>query len=291
MVVDGNKSVLRLGLPKGRMQETVFQLMAEIGMRVHVPPRGYRPTTSENGLEIKILKPQNIVKMLHAGSRDIGFAGADWVEELQADVVELVDTGFDAVTLVAATPAALLEEGHLPKRQIVVASEYARLTAAWIARRNLVATFVRSYGATEVFPPEDADCIVDVSASGDTLQANQLQVIDHLMTSSTRLYANPSVLKDPAKRKQCDRFVMLIKSVLEARRRVMIEVNVRKANLLTVIELLPCMRQPTISPLHGDDGYAIKAAIPREQLSRVIPEIKACGGTDIVVSTIRQIIP
>lgn len=281
---------LRLAVPKGRMQDAVVSLLADAGIRLTASTRNYRPQPSLPGLEVKILKPQNAIEMLHVGSRDIGFAGADWVAELDSDLVELVDTGQDPVRLVAAAPGDLLVDGRLPARPLIVASEYERLARRWIAARGLTATFVRSYGATEVFPPEDADCIVDNTATGSTLQANGLHIVDELMRSSTRLYANPAALRDPAKREAIERFVLLVRSVLDARGRVMVEVNVTAEALERVIAVLPCMREPTVSTLHGGAGYAVKAAVPRDQLARVIPEVKARGGTDIVVTKLAQIV-
>lgn len=282
---------LRLALPKGRMQEGIFALLAEAGIHVRVGSRGYRPQVSLAGLDAKILKPQNVVEMLAAGSRDVGFAGADWIKELNADVVEVLDTGLDAVRLVAAAPPAMLVNGSLPRRSWIVASEYERITREWISSRKLDARFVRSYGATEVFPPEDADFIVDIAASGETLRAQNLVVFDELMVSSTRLYASSAAWQDPIRRAGIERLAMLLASVLEARRRVMLEVNVSRASLERVIAALPCMREPTISMLHGDAGYAVKAAVPRADLPTLIPEIKARGGTDIVVTQLSQIIP
>jgi ATP phosphoribosyltransferase len=246
------------------------------------------------GAEAKLLKPQNIVEMLAVGSRDAGFAGADWVAELQADVVELLDTGLDPVQLVAAAPAALLEDGRLPRmldRRLIVASEYERLARGWIGAQGLCAEFVRSYGATEVFPPEDADVIVDNTATGATLEANGLAIVDVLMRSSTRLYANRAALEDPVRRRYIDDLVLLINSVLEARRRVMLEVNASAACLDAVVAVLPSMRQATVARLFGNGGYAVKAAIPRDLLPQVIPAVKAAGGTDVVVSTLSQIVP
>src|SRR5205814_204921 len=179
--------------------------------------RGYRPEVSLPGTEAKILKPQNIVEMVSLGSRDLGFAGADWVAELEANVVELLDTGLDPVQVVAAAPQELLENGALPARTLVGASEYERLARRWIAARGLSAEFVRSYGATEVFPPEDADVIVDNTATGATLEANGLAVVDEVMRSSTRLYANPVALADPARRRRIEDLVMLLNSVLVPR--------------------------------------------------------------------------
>lgn len=287
---------MKLALPKGRMQEGVTALMADAGIKLRAGSRGYRPHVSLPGIEAKVLKPQSIVEMLRAGSRDIGFAGADWVEELGASgtLVELLDTEMDPVRLVAAAPVELLVGGKLPRtlgRPLVVASEYRALSQRWIAAEGLNAHFVYSFGATEVFPPEDADCIVDNTATGATLVANGLEIVGELMRSSTRLYAHPAAMADVTKRDIIDRFVMLLGSVLSARKRAMLEVNVSAEALEAVCAALPCMREPTISPLHGGAGYAVKAAVPRADLPRIIPELKARGGTDIVVSALGQIVP
>jgi ATP phosphoribosyltransferase len=273
------------------MESGILTLLADAGIRVRPSARGYRPDVSLPGAEAKMLKPQNVVEMLALGSRDVGFAGADWVSELQANVVELLDTGLDPVQLVAAAPAALLENGRLPARRLVVASEYERLTRNWLAESKLCADFVRSYGATEVFPPEDADVIVDNTATGATLEANGLATVAVLMRSSTRLYAHPAALEQPAQRRRIEDLVLLINSVLEARRRVMLEVNASAACLDSVVAVLPSMRQATVSRLFGDSGYAVKAAVPRELLPQVIPAVKAAGGTDVVVSALSQIVP
>lgn len=282
---------IRLALPKGRMQEGVFTLLADAGIHVRVGARGYRPQISLEGVDAKILKPQNVVEMLSAGLRDVGFAGADWVEELDASIIEVLDTGLDAVRMVAAAPAGALIDGRLTKSPFVVASEYERLTRRWITKHGFDARFVLSYGATEVFPPEDADCIVDITATGETLRAQNLVIFDDLMRSSTRLYASRAALDDPARRGAIDRLVMLLRSVLEARQRVMIEINVSSEALERVIAGLPCMREPTIAPLHGQAGFAVKAAVPKRSLPVLIPDLKARGGTDLVVSQLSQIVP
>ena len=282
---------IKFALPKGRMETGVMKLLDEAGIQLRSSTRTYRPILSLPGFDTKILKPQNIAEMIHFGSRDLGFAGADWIQELQLDVVDLLDTGLDPVRVVAAAPASLLLNGVLPKRPLIVASEYERLAKNWIALQQLSATFVRSYGATEVFPPEDADCIIDNTASGSTLRANNLQIIDELMKSSTRLYANPKAMQDPSKRGMIEDFLLLIRGVLEARSRVMIEVNVGVDDLDRVLKVIPCMREHTIAPLHGDAGYAIKAAVPRRDLPSLIPQIKACGGTDIIITSPSQIVP
>lgn len=290
---------LRLGLPKGRMQEGVFQLLADAGLPVKADERGYRPVvggTDGLAFEAKILKPQNIVEMLDAGSRDLGFAGADWVRELGADLVELLDTDMDRVRLVAAAPESLVERGGLSAtaklgRPLVVASEYEGIAREWISRKLPGARFVRSYGATEVFPPEDADIIIDNSATGSTLRANGLKVVDELLESSTRLYASKAAMDDPVRKAAAESLVLLLSSVLEARRRVMIEINVSAANLAGLTASLPCMRSPTVSPLKGGEAFAVRVAAPRTSLPDLILEIKRLGGSDIVVTELAQLVP
>lgn len=278
------------------MKDGVVRLLAAAGITVHAGARGYRPTVSLPATEAKLLKPQNIVEMLDLGSRDAGFAGADWVAELGAEVVEVLDLELDPVQVVAAAPTGLLGAGsgaaRLPRgRRLVVASEYVRLAERWIVDQQLDATVLRTYGATEVFPPEDADLIVDNTATGATLAANQLEVLDVVMRSSTRLYASVRAMDCLPKRSRIEDLALVLRSVLEARRRVMVEVNVDAGSFDAVLGCLPCMREPTVARLHGSAGFAVKAAVPRRSLAMLVPEIKAAGGTDIVVTPIGQLVP
>ncbi len=301
-------AILELGLPKGRMQAEVLKLMADAGLPVKSDDRGYRPVVGASAgdgegeawkgfaraprFEAKFLKPQNIVEMIDLGSRDVGFAGADWTAELGSSAVELLDTGLDPVRIVVAAPTGLLEDGKLPARKgLVVASEYETIAREWMSRNAPDARFVRSYGATEVFPPEDADIIVDNCATGSTLKANGLSIVDVVMKSSTRLYASKKAMADPAKREAAESLALLIGSVLEARRRVMIEVNVPASRLAELTEVLPFMKSPTISPLKGGEAFAVRVAAPRSALAGLIPEIKRRGGSDIVVSELSQLVP
>ncbi len=292
MTPERNPEIVRLALPKGRMQAGVVDLLGDAGIQVRATARDYRPQLSISGFEIKLLKPQNVVEMLHAGSRDVGFAGADWVCELEADLVELVDTELDEVRVVAAAPGKLAQAGLQSNGgELVVASEYERLTREWIRRRELRATFLRTFGATEVFPPEDADVIVDNTQTGATLASNGLEVVDELMTSTTRLYANPRALDDPLRREAIDALALIVRSVIEARGRVLFEVNVPAASLDAVCAMLPCMEQPTVAALVGNGGYGVKAAVPRKGLPQLVAAVKARGGSDIVVSQVSQIVP
>lgn len=271
---------LNLALPKGRMADGVLQLMAEAGFKVMPNGRNYRPLCRDPRFELKVLKPQDIVRMVALGRHDLAFAGHDWVVELDARVEDLLDTGLDAVRIVAAAPETLVRSGDLKARPLVVASEYERITTAWLEQEGYNATFVRSHGATEVFPPEDADMIVDNTATGRTLIENGLCEVAELMRSSTRLIAHPAVMAGP-RREVVEEFRMLLGSVLDARQRVMLEMNVGAEVLEAVIALLPCMRRPTVMPL-SREGFAVKAAVPRGEVPRLIPRLKAAGATDLL---------
>ena len=186
----------------------------------------------------------------------------------------------------------MLRDGRLPSdRPLVVASEYVELARRWIETQPFEATFVRSYGATEAFPPEDADLIIDNTATGATLRSNGLEIVDVIMESSTRLYANPAALNDPSLGSRIEDLVLLLRSVLDGRSRVMLEVNVAQEDLAGVIEILPCMRRPTVSRLHGDQGYAVRAAVPRSALPELLLEVRSKGATDLVVTRPSQIVP
>lgn len=282
------------------MYQGVVDLLADSGVRLAHGSRGYRPKVSLVGVEAKLLKPQNIVEMLSVGTRDLGFAGKDWVAEKGLDLIEVLDTGLDPVRIVVAAPRELVVDGRLPESsplggRLRIASELERLTRSYIDRACPGARFVRTYGATEVFPPEDADAIVDVTQTGATLEQNGLAIVDELLVSSTRLYASRQAMDDPAKRSRIDDIATLLTSVLAGRLRVMLEVNVSAEHLPRVIDVLPAMRHPTISELHRHEGapasYAVKAAVLRASLPTLIPELKSQGGTDIVVSPLSQVVP
>lgn len=283
-------SPLNLALPKGRIFDGVRELLRDAGVRIQSDPRSYRPKISVPGWDAKLLKPRSVAEMLHRGTRDIGFTGADWVCERECELIELVDTKLDPVRLVAAAPRALLIQGRLPERALTVATEYPNLTKSWLRARALGDRVIPTCGATEVYPPEDADFIVDNTSTGATLRANDLSVFDEVMRSSTRLFASPGAMQDPGKRREIEHLVRLVRSVLEARARVMLEMNVRRGpDLEGLMRVLPSMGQPTVSSLHGG-GYAVKAAILRKELPSLIPLMLSCGASDLVTTSLEQIV-
>jgi ATP phosphoribosyltransferase len=282
--------ILKLILPKGRIQEKVLRLMNRIGLTFNVDPRSYRPACNDREIVAKLLKPQNIPDLVALGRHDCGFTGHDWVVEQKADVVELLDLGFDPVRLVAAVPEALAAPGALAKRRLVVTSEYRNLATDYIRRKGLDAVFLQSFGATEALPPEDADLIVDNTASGETLRQNRLAVVDEIMVSTTRFVANREALRDPWKKRKLDELVMLMRSAVFADEKVLLEMNVPAECFDALVRDLPCMRSPTVAPLHGNQGYAVKIAVPSRDVRELIPRLVAAGARDILEYRLEKIV-
>uniref|UniRef100_A0A7S1CHR3 ATP phosphoribosyltransferase n=1 Tax=Bicosoecida sp. CB-2014 TaxID=1486930 RepID=A0A7S1CHR3_9STRA len=293
--VDG--PVIRLALPKGRMKDKVFDLLKESGISVELSnDRTYRPKFGLPGYDVKLLKPQNILGMLHTGTRDVGFGGLDWAQELGLadEIVEVLDTGMDPVRVVAAAPRAdILEKGSAAtpgNRRVIVASEYQNLTKEWIAKRGMDAEFFRAYGATEALPPDDVDLIVDNTATGSTLEANKLTIVDVVMHSTTRLFASRAAWEVPEKKARIQELALLLKSVLEARKRVMVTFNVMDGRLPALLAELGSDRLPTVSHLKDDAGFAVQLLCLRKESAVLIPKIIAGGGSSVVVTEVRQFI-
>ena len=166
-------------------------------------------------IQAKHLKAQNIPSLVALGRHDCGFAGYDWIVEQEADVIELLDLGFDPVRIIAAVPEEILDpDGKIKAcdRSLIVASEYRRLANSYIAQKGLNAYFVHTFGTTEALPPEDADIIIDNTATGETLRQNRLAIIDEVLQSTTRFICNKEAYQDERKRKQLDEIAMLLKS-------------------------------------------------------------------------------
>ena len=281
---------LKILLPKGRIYESVAALFSDAGITITLPERAYRPTVNQDDLEAKVMKPQNIGSLLELGAHDVGFTGADWIAETGADVEEIMDLGFDKVRIVAAAPAEVSDDA-LRKRRVIAATEYVNIAEGWLKERGLDYLIIRTYGATEVFPPDDADIIIDNTATGRTLQENGLRIVDTIMHSSTRLFASKAAMEDASKRKKILELKMLFESVLAARGRVMLEMNVSAERLDALVAAAPAMKSPTIAPLYGGGGYAVKIVVQKEAVPRLIPKLKELGAADILEYTLRKVMP
>jgi ATP phosphoribosyltransferase len=285
---------IRLVLPTGRMHEAVLELLEAAGLSVARTEKDYRPLASDPRFEIKLMKAANVPALVELGKHDAGVTGLDWVRESAAEVEELMDTGLLPVRLVAAAPRGRDPFAAPGGRPLVVASEYERLTRDYMRGRAADWRYVRTHGATEVFPPEDADLIVDNTATGSALAANGLAVIDELFRSTTRFVASPRSLEEPCVREAVEDLCLLMRGALAARERVLLEMNVAAADLGRVVALLPAMKSPTVQPLYQRDGeqaFAVKAAVPRARVAELLPVLRRAGATDLLESALRRVVP
>jgi len=281
---------LRILIPKGRIFDNVSRLFSEAGIAVSLSDRTYRPNIAADWLDGKVMKPQNVGQLLELGSHDAGFTGIDWIKETGAEVEEIMDLGFDRVRIVAAVPSEL-DEAALRGKKLVVATEYVGLAESWLKASGYDYRIVRTYGATEVFPPDDADMIVDNTSTGQTLKDNGLRIVATILESSTRFVASKSAMADPEKRGQIEELAMLFKAVMDGREKVMLEMNVPKAKFQALVAGLPSMRSPTVAPLYGDEGYAVKIAVKKSEVPVLIPKLKKLGASDIVEYDLRKVVP
>jgi len=280
---------IKMVIPKGRMLAGVVGLINDSGTALETNSRHYVPSIADEEIEVKMMKPQNIAQLVERGSYDIGFTGLDWVVETGASVVELLDLGLDPVRIVAAVSEDADAE-ELIRRQVVVATEYEKIAHKFLRERGYDYLLLRTHGASEAFPPEDADMIIDNTATGRTLKEHRLRIMAAILDSSTRFVANRDALADDWKREKIEVLKMLFAAVLNARGRVMLEMNVPKDKLETIVRILPCMRAPTVSPLYGEAGFAVKAAVKKEAAARLIPLLKKTGATDILEYSFRKVV-
>ncbi len=276
-------------IPKGKLFVQVEELLKEAGVTIIGNERNYRPRCSDENIQVKLLKSQNIPELIAMGQHDIGFAGADWIAEQNADVEVLLELGFNPVDIVACIPEDK-DYQEMLQGKIIVASEYKNIAKRYLDGLGADYQLFRAYGATEVLPPEDADMIIDNTSTGTTIRANRLKIVDTVMSSSTQMIANASALENPEKKQRIDDLLVLINGVINARDKVLLEMNCSEQSLDAVVEALPCMRSPTVSKLFRQEGYAVKSAVSARAVKDLIPQLIKAGATDILELPIRKVI-
>ncbi len=286
---------LKILLAKGRIYESVYELLNDVGITIHLPDRTYFPTTNQKDLAFQVVKPQITSALLAQNKADVGFSGKDWVYEngVQNKVVEIMDLGFDPVRIVAAVPETV-DFDALLKKTVTIATEYQNLSKNWIKEKKVDGTIFRTWGTSEGFvrddPDSEAQILIDNTSTGSSLKANRLKICDTLMTSSTRMYASKEAMKDPAKKQKIMELKMLFEAVLAARDKVMLEMNVSKKNFEKLVAAIPSMKSPTVAPLYGDDGYAIKIAVKKGEVPTLLPKLRELGATDILEYALRKVL-
>lgn len=286
---------LKILLAKGRIYESVYELLNDVGISIHLPERTYFPTTNQKDLAFQVVKPQITSFLLSENKADLGFSGKDWVYEngVEDKVEEIMDLGFDPVRIVVAIPETKDLETLL-KNSVTIATEYQSLSKKWVESKEINGKIFRTWGTSEGFVQDTEDAmaqiLIDNTSTGSSLKANRLKIVDTLMESSTRMYASKEAMKNPQKKQKILELKMLFEAVLNARGRVMLEMNVAKDKFDSLVKGLPSMRSPTVSPLFGDNGYAVKIAVNKCEVPTLLPKLQSLGATDILEYELRKVV-
>ncbi len=285
---------LKILLAKGRIYESVYELLSDVGISINLPDRTYFPTTNQKDLAFQVVKPQIVSNLIASEKADVGFSGKDWVYEngVQDEVIEIMDLGFDPVRIVAAIPDTF-DYDKVVSAPVTIATEYQNLSAGWVAAKKIKGTIFRTWGTSEGFVQDNeesiAQILIDNTSTGSSLHANHLKIVDTIMESSTRMYASKKAMADPEKKQKILELKMLFETVLNARSRVMLEMNVSEEKFESLVAGLPSMRSPTVSPLFGGNGYAIKIAVKKSDVPVLLPKLQSLGATDIVEYELRKV--
>jgi ATP phosphoribosyltransferase len=292
---------LRLGIPKGSLQEATIQLFARAGFSIYASARSYFPAIDDPEIECMLIRAQEMARYVTDGVLDAGLTGQDWIAEHAAangggePVVPLADLvyakqSFGRVRWVLAVPEESPYRDVRDLEGATIATELVRATQAYFARQGVNVNVEFSWGATEVKPPMLADAIVEVTETGSSLRANRLRVIDTVLESNTQLIANRASLEDDWKRTKLENIALLLKAAIAAQGRVGIMLNVRVADLDAVLALLPALQRPTVSPLSDGEWVALNTIIEERTVRDLIPRLKAARAQGIVEYPLNKIV-
>lgn len=289
--------MITIALPKGSLEAQTFQLFKEANLEVRRTDRDYNPRIDDPRIgKVKILRPQEIPLYVQMGYFDLGISGLDWVQESGADVAEIANlsyskTGDGNVRIVVAVHRdEPIDDVSAIRPGSRVTTEYPRITERFFKEIGIPVRLFASYGASEAKVPDLMDVVVDLTETGSTLKKNGLKIIGQIMESHTALLANHESLRDPEKRKAIEEIATLLLGVIEARHQVLLTMNVPSTALEQVIEVLPAMKKPTVSRLHGIEYFSIQTVVRRELVNGLIPHLKGAGAEDILEIPIAKIV-
>ncbi len=288
-------SCLKLGIPKGSLQEATVELFGRAGWRITVNSRSYYPGIDDPEIECMMVRAQEMARYIENGTIDAGLTGKDWIMETGADVEEVAElvyskTGLGKVRWVLAVAEDSPMKSVRDLEGKVIATEAVRMTEKYLEKNGVKARVEFSWGATEVKVPRLADAIVEVTETGSSLRANHLRVVDTLLESSTRFIANRSSWKDPWKREKISNIAMLLEGAIKAYNRVGLMMNVREADLEKVLAALPSLRNPTVAHLSDRGWVAINTIIEEKTVRQLIPKLKAAGAEGIVEYPLNKVV-
>jgi ATP phosphoribosyltransferase len=292
---------LKLGIPKGSLQEATIQLFARAGFNLYVSSRSYFPGIDDPEIECMLIRAQEMARYVSDGVLDAGLTGQDWIAEHELgdgrtgvveSIVDLVYSkqSFGKVRWVLAAPEASAIKSAKDLDGKTVATELVRVTKAYFKKQGVNVNVEFSWGATEVKPPVLADAIVEATETGSTLRANRLAILETIMESNTQLIANKTALADNWKRTKIDNIALLLKAAIEAQARVGLMLNVKRSDLPKVLALLPALQRPTISALSDDDWAAVNTIIDERTVRDLIPKLKSAGAQGIVEYPLNKIV-
>lgn len=290
-----NDRVLKLGIPAGSLQEATGELFKRAGYDVRFSSRSYYPTIDDDEIDCLLIRAQEMARYVELGVIDAGLTGRDWVLENRADVHEVAELVFSKTSRRPVKWVLAVPEDS-PVRSVKdlegkrIATEVVNLTTDYLAKHGVKAQVEFSWGATEVKPPRLADAIVEVTETGSSLRANNLRIVETLLESTTRFIANHHSWADPWKREKIEHLVLMLIGVLHAEGKVGLMMNVRKQDLPRILDLLPSLKNPTISPLADDGWVAVNTILDEKQVRDLLPRLKLAGAQGIVETPINKII-
>ncbi|MGV8130167.1 MAG: ATP phosphoribosyltransferase [Methanolinea sp.] len=289
--------MINIALPKGSLEEQTLLLFREADLEVKRSDRDYNPSIADSRIaKVKILRPQEIPGFVERGYFDLGISGLDWVKESGADVREVArlnysKTGEGTVKIVVAVHRdEPISEAKDIRPDARVTTEYPELTREYFGRLGIPVQLFHSFGASEAKVPDLMDVVVDLTETGTTLRKNGLKIIGQIMESYTMIIANRQSFEDPAKRRAIEEIVTLLLGVMEARRQVLLSMNVPTGVMERVVASLPAMKKPTVSRLHGIDYYSVQTVVNKRDVNTLIPGLKAAGAEDILEIPITKIV-
>jgi ATP phosphoribosyltransferase len=286
---------LKLGIPKGSLQDATIALFARAGWNIYASGRSYFPSIDDAEIECMLVRAQEMARYVEHGALDAGLTGNDWVLENQSVVERVTSLTYSKqsrtpVRWVLAVP----EDSPFQKPEDLagktIATELVEFTKRYFAERKIPVTVEFSWGATEVKPPTLADAIVEVTETGSSLRANRLRIIETLMESETQLIANKKAWSDPWKRSKIETLALMLKGAMAAQNQVGLMLNVEKKNLDAILNVLPALNSPTVSHLRDEKWVAVNTILEQSVVRDVIPRLKAAGGTGIVEYPLSKVV-
>ena len=286
---------LKLGIPKGSLENATVELFRRAGFQITINSRSYFPAIDDPEIECMLIRAQEMARYVEDGVLDAGLTGRDWVEENEAKVENVADLiyakqSFGKVRWVLAVPEASPVRSVKDLEGKIIATELVAATRRYLERNGVTAKVEFSWGATEVKPPTLADAIVEVTETGSSLRANNLRIVETVLESNTQLIANRAAWKDAAKRRKLEDIRMLLEGAINALGKVGLMLNVEKGNLERVLSVLPALKRPTISTLSEDSWLAVNTILDESTVRTIIPRLKEAGAQGIVEYPLNKII-